>query len=513
MIEVKTSEKIDSRNEQLKNLPPRDALNKKETKVPVSSASEEENENHNRQERTKTAKKRLIRIGVLAAAALIVLFVFWYLRRPLTVTIIHPTQTILTETITSSGRVGGVTETNVGSQSPGVVRILYVEEGAEVVRGQQLALIKNDVAEAQVLQARAALNTARSQLEQVSRGSLPSDIDAATEQVRQAQAVVEQQNALIVQANKNVLQAGSLLAQFEEERNLAKKELDRSGSLVKDGVISRSEYDRALTTYSVAEKKVAAQIQAVALASAGVKSAQGALKSAQANVRTQQARMRTIQSGARPEDVSVARQRINEAENALRVAQEQAANSVVTAPFSGIVTKINAEAGQTVGSQGVLTLVSGQLEIRLDVDESNLSSLKVGQKAVISSGAFSESSFDGTISELGAAVDQTRGTIEVKIMPENPPDWLRPGQTVNVNIITAQNANRLLVPQTALIRSGDRTVVFVIEDGRAVEKPVVTRQPIKEGVPIIAGLEPQDLIAANAANIKAGEKVEVKQGN
>ncbi len=459
---------------------------------------------------SKNSKKWLIRIGFLSVVALISVSILWYYSRPTKVVLVQLKQANITETITSSGRVGGITETNVGSQSQGIVQQLFVAEGAEVIRGQQLALIKNDVAEAQVLQAQAALNTAQTQLQQVSRGSLASDIDAVIEQVRQAQAQVEQQNAAIVREQKNVLQARALLAQFEEERDLARKELDRSSSLVKDGVISRSEYDKSVTTFRVAEKKVTAQKQGIALAQSGVISAQAGLKSAQANVRTQQARLRTIQFGARPEDISVAKQRVLEAEKALGVAQEQAANANVIAPFAGTVTKINSEAGQTVSSTGVLTLVSSSLEIRLDVDESNLSSLKVGQKAVISSGAFSDNSFDGEVSELGAAVDQTRGTIEIKVIPNQSPEWLRPGQTVDVNIITAENINRLLVPQTALVRSGDDTVVFIIVDGKVAQKVVETRPITKDGVPIISGLTAEEFIISNASAVKIGDKVQSK---
>ena len=166
--------------------------------------------------------------------------------------------------------------------------------------------------------------------------------------------------------------------------------------------------------------------------------------------------------------------------------------------------------GQTVGAAGVLTMVSSQLEISLDVDESNLSSLKVRQDAVISSEAFADNSFRGTVSELGAAVDQTRGTIEIKVIPNETPDWLRPGQTVNVNIITAENVNRLLVPQTALVRSGNDTVVFMIVDGKVVQKPVITRPPTKEGVPIIFGIKAEDFIISNAASVKVGDKVQAK---
>lgn len=457
---------------------------------------------------SKNLQKWLVRVGVLLFIGMIALTVIWLTQRPARVDLIQPKQATITETITSSGRVGGTTETNVGSQSQGIVQKLFVNEGDDVVGGQPLALIKNDVAEAQILQAQAAVNTARSQLVQVSRGALASDIDAVYEQVRQANAQVEQQRAAIIQAEKNVAQTRSQLAQFEAERDLAKKNLERSASLVKDGIVAQVEYDQALTNFRVADKRVESQSRAIELAQAGVRSAQASLKSAQANVGAQNARLRTIQTGARSEDISVAQLRVAETERALIVAQQQAGNASVFAPFPGKVTKINAETGQTVGSQGVLTLVSVEPEIRLDVDESNLSSLKVGQEAVISSGAFSESSFNGTVSELGAAVDQARGTIEIKVVPNNTPEWLRPGQTVNVNIITGKNVSRLLVPENALIRVGDETVVFVIEDGKVVQKPVGTRPPTKEGVPVISGLELEDLIIADAANIKVGDKVE-----
>lgn len=479
-----------------------------ETKIETDEVFNEEIANHNRQVNSKNLQKLSIRLGALLVIVFIGLGIFWYLRLPAKVDLIEPKQATITETITSSGRVGGTTETNVGSQSQGIVQKLFVKEGDDVVGGQPLALIKNDVAEAQILQAQAAVNTARSQLTQVSRGALTSDIDAALQQVRQANAQVEQQRAAVFQAERNVAQTRSQLEQFEAERDLAEKNLERSASLVKDGVVSQVDYDQALTNFRVADKRVEAQNRAIELAQSGVNSAKASLKSAQANVGTLNARLRTIQTGARTEDITVAQQRVAEAERALIVAQQQAGNASVFAPFPGKVTKINTETGQTVGSLGVLTLVSVEPEIRLDVDESNLPSLKVGQEAEISSGAFSEGSFRGTVSELGAAVDQARGTIEIKVVPNNTPEWLRPGQTVNVNIITGKNVSRLLVPESALIRVGDETVVFVIKDGKVAQKPVVTRPPTQEGVPVISGLAPEDRIIAETADINVGDRVE-----
>ncbi len=459
---------------------------------------------------SENVQKWIIRSGVLAVIVLIVVAVVWFMQRPKTVDLVEPIQATITETITGSGTVGGETESNVGAQLQGIVNKLYVKEGDTVVRGQQLALIKNDVAEAQISQARSAVSTARAQLAQVSRDALGSDINAAVEQVNQAIAQVEQQRSVITQTEKSVDQGSSILEQLLSERDLAAKELERSSSLVKTGDISRSQYDRDANILKVAEKRVEAQKQAIEVSRANVRSAQSSLRSLEANVRVLQSRLRTIRSGARAEDIKVAQSRVAETERALSVAEEQAGNASVTAPFAGTVTKVNAEAGQTVGNLGVLTLVSVEPEIRIDVDENNLSALKVGQEAVISSGPFSEDTFQGTVSEIGAAVDAVRGTITITVIPDNPPDWLRPGQTINVNIITAKSVSRLLIPETAPVRVGDETVVFIIVDGKAAQKPVVTRLPTKDGVPVISGLEAEDRIIAVPTNIKVGDRVQAR---
>jgi RND family efflux transporter MFP subunit len=460
---------------------------------------------------SRALQKWLMRIGVPLVIILIVGFFIWRKQRPAEVTLIQPKLTTVTDTIASSGRVGGATETLVGAQVAGIVEQLHIKEGDRVAAGQRLAVLKNDVAEAQVTQAEQAVSTAQALLLQTARDPLSSEIEAAAEQARQAEAQVKQQQATIAQARKSVTQARAQFNQLQAERALAAKDLERSEALVEDGIIPRAEYDQARTNLHVAEERVMAQQQAIKLAQANVRQAQAGLNAARANLRAQEARLRTIESGAREEDVQVARQRLREAEQALRVARKQAGNAIVIAPFDGVVAEINAELGQTVGAQGVLQLVSADLEIRLDVDESNLADLKLGQTAIISSSTFPNSTFEGQVTELGAAVDVARGTVQVTVTPTNPPDWLRPGQTVNVNIVTAKNVQRLVVPSTALTRVGDLTVVFVVENGVALEKPVVTRPPTAEGVPVLAGLSADDRIIAEIGEIEAGETVRIKR--
>jgi multidrug efflux pump subunit AcrA (membrane-fusion protein) len=96
----------------------------------------------------RARRKWLIRLCVTLAIGLIAAFFVWRNERPAEVTVIQPRLTTITETIASSGRVGGATETLVGAQALGVVERLHVKEGDRVAASQRLAVLKNDVAEA-----------------------------------------------------------------------------------------------------------------------------------------------------------------------------------------------------------------------------------------------------------------------------------------------------------------------------------------------------------------------------
>jgi HlyD family secretion protein len=461
--------------------------------------------------RSQAWRKWLRRMVLLLALIVAIVVGRWYTLRPQEVSLTRATVMTITETISSSGRVRGVTETVVGSQAAGIVETLYVDEGDRVITGQPLAVLKRDVAEARLAQAEQALNTARAQMAEVESRPMRSEVEAAEEQVRQAQAQLAQQRAAVQQAQQSVVQSRAQLHQLQAELNLAATQLERSASLLDRNFISRSEYDQAQTQYRVAQERAAAGQQAIEVGQANVRATQASVQAAQANVKALEARLRTVRIGATPEEIEVARQRVAEAERALRVARQQVQEAVVTAPFAGIITAINAELGQPVGPQGVVRLVSSALEIRLDVDETNLADLAVGQEAVVSSSVFPGDTFHGQVSEIGAAVDQTRGTVTVRVMPRQPPDWLRPGQTVNVNIITHRAAPRLLIPASALGRSGDQSVVYVVENGRALEKVVLTRSPTAQGVPVLAGLSAEDWIIADARGLTAGQSVRVRQ--
>jgi HlyD family secretion protein len=186
---------------------------------------------------------------------------------------------------------------------------------------------------------------------------------------------------------------------------------------------------------------------------------------------------------------------------------------VIRAPFSGTVTRIVAEVGSSVGVGGVLRLVeTTRPEIEVDVDETNLSRLRVGQRAAVTSPTFRGERFDATVTELSPSVDPTRGTVQVTLVPQQAPAWLRPGQTVNVEIITQAAVERLTLPRSAVRRSGGRSVVLVARDGRAVAQPVVTGDAVGDTLPVLEGITAADRVIRNAEAIEVGARVRVTGG-
>jgi HlyD family secretion protein len=433
-------------------------------------------------------------VVLLAAVVGIGLIFFWRAGRPIPVAVVRPVSRPVTQTVAASGRVGGKHETVVGAQVQGTVAELFVDEGDVVTRGQVLARIRNDVAEAQVRQAEQALRTARAQLVEASAGPRPSEVNASRAQVAQAEATVAQRQAQVDQARAAVTQA-------EARLELARRTLERNRFLLAQGAIARQTVDQAETEFRAAQADLESARQGVATARAN-------LAAARASVTAARAQLRTLEAGPRAEAVAVARERVREAEAALQVAREQAQNYVVRAPFSGTVTQIVAERGAPVTSNGVVRLVeTGRPEIRADVDESNLADLRVGQRVVITSTTFRGARLEGRVTEIGAQVDPARGTVEITVVPDQAPPWLRPGQTVDVNVIIAEAKPRLVLPRSALRREADRTVVLVVRNGRAEAQPVLIGTVEGDQVPVLEGLKPGDLVVRDAQRVEPGARV------
>lgn len=510
-------------------------------------------------------------LGVIALL-LIIGTVFAIRARPKSVTVVTPAAKLVTESIAASGRLRGTKESDIGAQNPGRIAAILVREGDLLKAGQIIARLDDRVLQVQVTQAQIAVQTARgqlaqadsavktahAQLKQASRPPLASDIARLKADVRQTNAVnmahiaVAKQKATSAYQRFRELKNGTRseeIEQAEAEVNQAKinqlqyeRDWKRQQALYKSGAVSRLTAEQAETNYLVGKQllenlqsklrqlKAGNRAEQIAQAEADYRAADAEVASAEATLRgareSGKAQIESLLSSPRPEDVAVARQRLEEsrrsrnvasdrlaeAEIALTLANRRRSETTVTAPFAGTVTKIVTEVGATTGANTPLIRLvrAGVPEIRIDLDESNLGKLRVGQEAIVSNDAFQDAQFTATVTAIGAQVDTDRGTVEVRLTPRNPPSWVRPGQTFTVNIVMGAPQHRLIVPTSAISTISGVSSLLAVENSKVVKKNIKTLPLSEGGVPVLEGVTEQTLVIIEPVGLTIGETVTVK---
>lgn len=225
---------------------------------------------------------------------------------------------------------------------------------------------------------------------------------------------------------------------------------------------------------------------------------------ARAALASAQARLREAQSALRVSEANFSRQRSlfeqrllsqaewDQAQNAhegavvaLATAQEDAARTKAAvdaaadnlsktrfvAPFDGVVSALNVERGEivvtgTMNNPGTQIMVVSDLSkmlVRADVDETDVVDMEIGQKAKISVDAFPDTTFPGTVTEIGNTAKRSAlGTVEnqtnfeVKVVFDQYAPEIRPGMTADVEIETGTRAKTLAVPIQAVVVRTER---------------------------------------------------------
>ena len=197
----------------------------------------------------------------------------------------------------------------------------------------------------------------------------------------------------------------------------------------------------------------------------------------------------------------------------LAEAQAKLARAEVRAPAEGTLLTRTVEVGQTVAPGATLfRLAEGnEVELRGEVAEQDLSLLKVGQAVDVRLTGTS-TVYPGRVRLLGAVIDpQTRlGVVRVSLAPD--PN-LRPGAFARAEV-TVSNAQRIVLPQTAVLTDDKGSYVLVIDSQNKVERrPVKVSGMVANGVTIADGIDEKDRVVATAgAFLQVGEVVNPTSG-
>lgn len=198
----------------------------------------------------------------------------------------------------------------------------------------------------------------------------------------------------------------------------------------------------------------------------------------------------------------------------LSVAQAQLAKTKIRATVAGTVLTRDVEPGDLVQPGRTLFTIAmdGNTEIRVPLDERNLSRLALSQKATAIADAYPEKPFPARINFIAPSIDPQRGTVEVRLSVDPVPDFLRQDMTVSVNVETGRRDRTLAVPNDALGKvQGGQATVLLIRDSK------IQRQKVELGLrglamsEVISGLKAGDQVLSDATStLKDGTRVRFK---
>jgi HlyD family secretion protein len=334
----------------------------------------------------------------------------------------------------------------------------------------------------------------------------------------------------------NMEQSKAVLAQSEARLSKAKIDYDRNAKLHKDKVISDADFDQFVSAYTVAKQDLEAAKANVNAANYNVKSSQATLKEAKTNL----------------------------------------TKTTIYAPQSGIISKLNVELGERVvgtsqmaGTEMLRIANLNKMEVRVNVNENDITRVSIGDTVLIDVDAFSSSErkFKGVVYEIASSANSsgtasaisndavTEFEVKIRVLRSSYADLikgklsypLKPGMTASVEILTNRKDNTLTVPLSSVttreigaVAEGDKKeedgtnstnandaleakkrkentkeVVFVMEKGKAKMIQVKTGISDFENIEIASGLKDgQEIIsgpyATVAKKLKEGDLVKKK---
>ncbi len=206
---------------------------------------------------------------------------------------------------------------------------------------------------------------------------------------------------------------------------------------------------------------------------------------------------------------------IQQAKAAVESAKIQLANTVIISPIDGIITAMHANIGAMAGPNAPIAVVMNldKMEVSLGVVEQYIKNLRVGDEVYVKITAAGSELFAGVIKSVSSATDAMVRTFPIIVEIDNPQHEIKSGMFAEVQLPTMQQENVLFVPIDAVENQRGRLIVYVVEDGRAISRTVVTGLKDDKHVEIISGLQEGEVVITKGQSVVTdGDRVEVQDG-
>lgn len=148
----------------------------------------------------------------------------------------------------------------------------------------------------------------------------------------------------------------------------------------------------------------------------------------------------------------------------------------IVAPMTGILIYRKVEPGQTLTAQDVALVMSNNLIVRADVDETDIAKIKVGQRAVFTLDAYPQSEIEAKVQHIAFDAKQVNNVTvySVDLLPKKVPDFMRSGMSANVGFIVDKKEDALVLRSDAIQNSNGESYILVksTENAEPVRTPV-----------------------------------------
>lgn len=217
------------------------------------------------------------------------------------------------------------------------------------------------------------------------------------------------------------------------------------------------------------------------------------------------------------ESIQSASESLRSAEISMQNLQDTMNNYTITAPISGTIIEKDAKVGDAVKTGDTLCIVYdlSYLEMSINVDELQISSISVGQQVQITADAVPDKTYVGTVTRVSMKGASNGGTTTYPVTIRiDDTDGLRPGMNANAEIVVAEAKNALVVPNAAVVRG---SYVLVTKDSPSAANADTTMEapegfvyvPVKTGVSdddytqIVSGIQEGDTIGYDPSSVSS----------
>jgi HlyD family secretion protein len=397
-------------------------------------------------------KKIIIGVSVLAVLVLVVVISVIATRKdePEVTTVKVDVRPELKSTVTASGEVRPIQYIKLTSEVPGRILEIFVNPGDVVKKNQ--ALVRVDPTQLQSSQeAQWALTQA----------SL-NDVTNARNAVASAQQALAVSEAGVASARQQVIAQQTAVDRANVDFTAAQRELKRSSELIEKGVASRFEYDAARDRYE--QTRIALET-----AKANLEAQKLAVREAEGRANQQKAAIKEAQTSIKSSEMRASQQQAF-----LRGQSSQREKATQYSPLNGVVADIPTRVGEFAVSQlsstPLMTIADmSTVNIEVNVDETEIASVEVGQKAKVKVDALGEKELIATITQknpLAVGKSDTTGGLNVRVNVQEAKEFkvvmqldlsdeikekLRPGMSATATITTKTKNNVIAVPLQAIV--------------------------------------------------------------